>query len=323
MPAKVADSVIVTVRKPEDESADAPVALSLVPGTQASLTVNVRNQSGIVDNYDLEVRGLPEDWWTLTPPTVYLVPYGAPGGSYEGESTLRLHPPRSPEAEARAWPIEIVARSRARGEDAGAATATLTLEPYREIESELRPEIASGRRGAEFAIAVRNVANAPIDVVVAALDNEDACRFDFDKPQLSAAPGRRDGTPFRVQPPKQMSFGRTKERRFSVTAQARRQRRRGAPAAGRLQAEALDPGLGAPDRPDPDRRRHRDLGAAPEHHHGARPDRREPLHRAAEARRRRAQARRQAGAGDGLDRRPGRSSTRSRPPASRSTRARR
>ena len=180
----------------------------------------MRNQSGIVDNYDLEVRGLPAEWWTLSPPTVYLVPYGAPGGAYEGESTLRLQPPRSPEAEARDWPIEIVARSRARGEDAGAAAATLTLEPYAEIESELRPEIATGRRGAEFAIAVRNVANAPIEIVVAALDSEDACRFDFDKQQLSAAPGRRDGTPFRVRPPKQMIFGRTKERRFSVTAQA-------------------------------------------------------------------------------------------------------
>jgi beta-lactam-binding protein with PASTA domain len=220
VPAAVADSVIVTVRKPGDEAADAPVELTLVPGTRASLAVTVRNQSGIVDNYDLELRGMPEDWWTMTPPTAYLVPYGAAGGSYEQEATLQLHPPRSPEAEARAWPIEIVARSRAREEDAGSATATVTLEPYTEIESELRPEIASGRRGAEFAIAVRNVSNAPVDVAVSALDEEGACRFDFDKPQLSAAPGRRDGTPFRVRPPKQMIFGRTKDRRFSVTAQA-------------------------------------------------------------------------------------------------------
>jgi beta-lactam-binding protein with PASTA domain len=219
VPAKVADSVIVTVRRPDDESADAPVALTLAPGNQATLLVNVRNQSGIVDNYDLEVRGLPAEWWTLSPPTVYLVPYGAPGGSYEGESTLRLHPPRTPEAEARPWPIEIVACSRARGEDAGKADATVTLEPYAEIESELRPQIATGRRGAEFAIAVRNVANAPLEVVVGALDSEDACGFDFDKQQLSTAPGRRDGTPFRVKPPAQMIFGRTKERKFNVTAQ--------------------------------------------------------------------------------------------------------
>ena len=219
VPAAVAEGVIVTVRKAGDEAADAPVELTLVPGSQALLTINVRNQSGIVDNYDLELRGMPEGWWTIDPPTIYLVPYGAAGGSYEQEATLRLQPPRSPEAEARVWPIEIVARSRAKEADAGSATAAVTLEPYSEIESELRPEISSGRRGAEFAIAVRNVANAPVEVAVAALDSESACRFDFDKPLLSAPPGRRDGSPFRVRPPKQMIFGRTKERRFTVTAQ--------------------------------------------------------------------------------------------------------
>src|SRR5262249_61333646 len=135
----VAGGVIVTVRKAGDEAADAPVALTLAPGSQALLTINVRNQSGIVDNYDLELRGMPGDWWTIEPATVYLVPYGAAGGSYEQEATLRLHPPRSPEAEARDWPIEIVARSRARATDAGSGPATITLEPYRAIESQLRP----------------------------------------------------------------------------------------------------------------------------------------------------------------------------------------
>ena len=216
----VAEGVIVTVRKPGDDAADAPVELTLAPGAQTTLAVTVRNQSGIVDNYDLELRGMPKDWWTMTPPTVYLVPYGAAGGSYEQEAVLRLHPPRSPEAEARRWPITIVARSRAREEDVGSATAAITIEPYVEIESELRPEIATGRHGAEFAIAVRNAANAQVDVVVGALDNEGECTFKFQKPQLSAPPGRRDGTAFDVRPPKQMIFGRTKERRFTVTAQA-------------------------------------------------------------------------------------------------------
>ena len=263
VPAAVAEGVIVTVRKAGDESADAPVELTLVPGAQALLTVNVRNQSGIVDNYDLDVRGMPESWWTIDPATVYLVPYGAAGGSYEQEATLRLHPPRSPEAEARLWPIEIVARSRARERTPAAPRAAITLEPYSEIESELRPEIASGRRGAEFAIAVRNVANAPVNVAVGALDNEDACRFKFDKPQLSAPPGRRDGTPFHVRPPKQMIFGRTKERRFTVTAQVDRQRRRGPPAARGVPPAAVDPGLGAADRADPDRGRRGRLALRP------------------------------------------------------------
>ncbi|HMG98709.1 MAG TPA: zinc-ribbon domain-containing protein, partial [Gaiellales bacterium] len=46
VPAAVAEGVIVTVRKAGDEAADAPVELTLVPGSQALLTINVRNQSG-------------------------------------------------------------------------------------------------------------------------------------------------------------------------------------------------------------------------------------------------------------------------------------
>ena len=163
VPAAVADSVIVTVRKPGDDAADTPVELTLAPGAQASLVVTVRNQSGIVDNYDLECAACPRTGGRSRRRRSTSSRTARPAAPTSRRSTLRLHPPRSPEAEARAWPIEVVARSRARGEDAGAATATVTLEPYDEIESELRPEIASGRRGAEFAIAVRNVANAPVD----------------------------------------------------------------------------------------------------------------------------------------------------------------
>ena len=163
---------------------------------------------------------MPEGWWTIDAAD------GLPRPLRRGRRLVRAggDAAPAPAAQPRGRGARLADRdrralARAGRRTPGSATAAITLEPYSEIESELRPEIASGRRGAEFAIAVRNVANAPVDVAVAALDNEGACRFDFDKPQLSAPPGRRDGTPFRVRPPKQMIFGRTKERRFTVTAQ--------------------------------------------------------------------------------------------------------
>ena len=88
---------------------------------------------------------------------------------------------------------------------------------------------------------MRNAANAPLEVVVGALDSEDACRFAFDKQQLSTAPGRRDGTPFRVKPPAQMIFGRTKERKFNVTAQVV-----GSDVAARPQPGISSSGPGSP-----------------------------------------------------------------------------
>ena len=46
-----------------------------------------------------------------TPATVYLVPFGS-GGTYEQEVEIHLHPPRSPEAEARMWDLQVVADSQ-------------------------------------------------------------------------------------------------------------------------------------------------------------------------------------------------------------------
>jgi len=213
------DSVMVTLRRPEDDSATGgEVTASVEAGSTTALVALVRNQSGIVDNYDLHVEGLPEGWWTISPPTVYLVPYGAAGGEYEQEVTVTLHPPRAAEAEARTWPIRIVAVSKANAAPAGHATAGLDITPYHELEAEMRPERTSGRRRAQFAIAVRNRANAPVDVQLAGIDPDNAMKFSFQKPRFSVAPGRRNGSAIMVIPPKPALVGRPVQRRFEITS---------------------------------------------------------------------------------------------------------
>ena len=213
------DAVVVTLRRPEDDSATGgEVTTTVEAGSTTALIALVRNQSGIVDNYDLHVEGLPEGWWTISPSTVYLVPYGAPGGEYEQEVSVTLHPPRAAEAEARTWPIRIVAVSKANNAPAGYATAGLGITPYHELEAEMRPERASGRRRAQYAIAVRNRANAPVDVQLAGIDPDNEMKFSFQKPRFTVAPGRRNGSAIMVIPPKPALVGRPVHRRFDITS---------------------------------------------------------------------------------------------------------
>ena len=213
------DSVVVTLRLPEEESATgAEVSPRVEAGATTSLVALVRNQSGIVDNYDLHVQGLPDGWWTIAPGTVYLVPYGAPGGEYEQEVAVTLHPPRAAEAEARTWAIRVVAVSKATGTTAGGATAALEITPYHELEAEMRPAQASGRRKATYAIAVRNRANAPVDVQLAGVDPDNVMRFAFQKQRFTVEPGRRNGSAFMVKPPKPALVGRPVQRRFDITS---------------------------------------------------------------------------------------------------------
>jgi beta-lactam-binding protein with PASTA domain len=211
--------VQITLRLPEEEGAGgASVATKVEPGMHAVVRALIRNQSDIVDNYELGIEGMPAEWWTITPSTVYLVPYGAPGGQYEQEVEVRLHPPRSPDAEARAWTLRVVAHSKAHGTPAGAASITATIGPYQEFETEVRPEYARGRRRGNFAIAVRNRANAACEFTFAAVDSSNACHFTFAEATVTAAPGRRAGTAFRAIPRKQIWIGKGVDRRFTVTA---------------------------------------------------------------------------------------------------------
>jgi beta-lactam-binding protein with PASTA domain/Tol biopolymer transport system component len=187
-------------------------------GGHANMPALVRNQSGIVDNYEVQIRGMPEEWCNVAPPSVYLVPFGAPSGTYEQEVTLHFNPPRSAEAEAKVWELEIVAVSRAQGEVAGSTKASVEITPYEQLESELRPEIVTGRRRGEYALMVRNRANAPIDTMVTAVDSANALTFEFAKQRFVADPGRRDGTTFTVRARKHHWVGRSMDRRFEISA---------------------------------------------------------------------------------------------------------
>jgi beta-lactam-binding protein with PASTA domain len=206
------------LRLPEnDAAATGPVTVLVKPGERATLLALIRNESGIVDNYDISVTGLNEQWWTVTPPTAYLVPYGT-SGNYEQEIQVHLHPPKTPDAQARPWSFEVVAVSRAYGCQVAGAAATLSIEPYQDVAAKLYPDRASGRLKARFKLTVSNRANAPVDVVLAAEDADGECHFRFAQPMITLSPGGVIEAPFTVLPPKQLWIGRPRDRQVRVIA---------------------------------------------------------------------------------------------------------
>ena len=224
------------LRLPDDDSASpGPVRVLVNPGEGVLIVGLIRNQSEVVDNFDLSVRGLPEDWWTITPATAYLVPYGS-GGTYEQEIQIQIHPPRTPQSQARPWPFEVVAESRAYGGEVASSSATATVGPYFDVATELRPERASGRLKARYRLIVRNKANARTEVALSAEDTDAECQFRFAEPKIALEPGNAMECPFTVLPPKQKWIG--KLARPAVPGDggtgraSTRPRRRGWPSSG-------------------------------------------------------------------------------------------
>ena len=168
-----------------DLSAPGPIGsdgephVSVIPGNTVQMLATVRNESAIVDNYDIRVVGIPDEWWTVTPATAYLVPFGTGSGRSEQEVQVALHPPRDPACESRDWPIQVVARSRARGMDVASADAVLVLEPYQELDATLRPARRAGRRRADYTLRVANLANAPTKVLLDGIDPDNQLLVSF------------------------------------------------------------------------------------------------------------------------------------------------
>jgi hypothetical protein len=144
---------------------------------------------------------------------------GTQDSGYEQETEIRLRPPRTPEAEAREWPLQLVARSRSRPGAAGRAAATLAIEPFRQLRCELRPERASAEESARYGLTVTNDGNDRADVSLRADDPAQALGFELRPPAVSLGAGEAVSVDL-VARARERAADADREHRFTVTADA-------------------------------------------------------------------------------------------------------
>jgi beta-lactam-binding protein with PASTA domain len=207
----------ITLRLPDDEpSAGAgTLGVAVVPGERARIIALVRNRDTIVDNYTLAVHGLPREWYTVMPDTVYLVPFGS-AGTYEQEVEIHIHPPRTPAAQAGRWELSVGVHSRAHGNEAATAPLTLGIHPYEDYTIDVRPQRASGRRRAKYDVGVANKSNAVILLALDAHDSDDECDFTFERDTVELGADESRTVGLRCRPQNQIWLGRALDRRFEI-----------------------------------------------------------------------------------------------------------
>ena len=191
-----------------DELESAPC--QVVAGGQRALTVELRNQSTIVDEFEFSVRNIPASWWSVDPAEgIHLLPFGA--GRREsslGQAVITLMPPRTSAAIAGEQQIVIAVHSVATDEEVANVAITLDILPFQAVRGSIHPDVSLGRRRGNFTFTVRNTSNTPTDLVLGGYNPSERCGVSVTPPTLYLGPGQQSDANAVVRPATPQIVGR-------------------------------------------------------------------------------------------------------------------
>ncbi|WP_225830385.1 hydrolytic protein [Streptomyces sp. NK08204] len=185
-------------------------AVTVTPGDIATTSLTVRNDSDIVEAYDLKVVGDCAAWTTVEPERVSLYP-----GTSE-TVTLRLAPPRSPEIRAGEMPLGVRVLPNEHPESVKVLETTVHVGEFHELKTELAPRRRRGWLRGRYLLAVRNQGNTPVQVRFAPGQAGEELGFTFAPAEPKLEPGESTEVRLRVRTAKPVWFGNPVVRPFTV-----------------------------------------------------------------------------------------------------------
>ncbi|MFI7383774.1 hydrolytic protein [Streptomyces sp. NPDC049813] len=130
--------------------------VSVAPGSTASTSLTVRNDSDIVEAYRLEVVGDCAAWASVEPERLSLYP-----GTSE-TVTIRLAPPRSFEVRAGEVPLAVRVLPTEHPEAVRVPETVVRVGEFRQLRTEIAPRRRRGWLRGRYRVAVRNEGNVPV-----------------------------------------------------------------------------------------------------------------------------------------------------------------
>lgn len=212
-----------TTGGPSRQLVDVQINPSLVmvdPGSQASVNVEIYNQSDIVEHYRIQVQGIPVEWFTVPPNRLQLLP------GNRGSLPIAFHPPRIPKSTAGTHTFSIRVSSEERGAEIGRGTGMITVKPFHQYTIDMEPKRVRKRGMVRFIL--NNQGNAPDSYTIYGRDREEGLNFFPPSTSGTVGGGLTDVFEFEVRPKRGNLFGTSKTYPFEVQTDA---------ASGRAQSQ--------------------------------------------------------------------------------------
>jgi pSer/pThr/pTyr-binding forkhead associated (FHA) protein/uncharacterized protein YraI len=192
-----------------------PVNVSLVgpvqpvaPGSVTTATLTLQNRGTVVDEFVIQVAGVPADWVRLSKDRVPLLP------NAQEQVTVSFQPPRRAEAVAADHRFTLTVASREHRTSVSVPGVVKVL-PYQGFALTLQP-VRSSR---DFQLIALNQGNAPVSFNLTGSDDERSLLYQFAQPTITLAPGQTLNVALAVTPRVAPRIGTRETRAFSVLAQ--------------------------------------------------------------------------------------------------------
>lgn len=181
-------------------------------GRPADIAVTVFNAGPVVDQYTLEIDGIPPDWVTLPVDMAALFPQD------RATLTFRLHPPRRTDVRAGEYVYAVRLRSRADPSQETAVPCRLVVGGFGQFRLDMTPQRATGRVG-RYTVRLINTGNRELPFMLDAHDPERACEISFSAPRPVVPPGGHLDVGMRVRPRQRPFVGPSRTYDLTLTAQ--------------------------------------------------------------------------------------------------------
>lgn len=182
------------------------------PGSRATMSLEIQNDSNLVDHFTFEVSGLPEEWFSFPAQTVYLMPKG------RDTTQMVFHPPRNSRSKAGQHPFEIRAVARAQGLKSVAQQGVLHITPFSSFIIELNPQ-RQKKRKAKYELTIENKGNSPASYRVDARDREELLNYQLGSKQLTLQGGEKQIVPIIASVKRPTIVGNAQHIQIEVAAQ--------------------------------------------------------------------------------------------------------
>ncbi|PPK68474.1 hypothetical protein CLV40_105197 [Actinokineospora auranticolor] len=186
--------------------------MTVVPGSEATTTLTVRNDTDIVEAYTFEPVGPCAAWATVEPERLSLYP-----GTAE-RVTVRLRPPRTADVRAGENPLGIRVLPVEHPELVTVPETTVVVEPFGSLDAGLRPTRRRTWRSARYQVELANRGNSPTTVTLTPADTGDDPRVRVTPTTVDLRPQDEGAATLRVRTRGIVWFGKSTTYPVRVTA---------------------------------------------------------------------------------------------------------